>query len=338
MTNSFTRISVIIPSIGREKYLRSTLQDLIRQDLPKTDWECIIVTQSELQLDFFRQCIELEGVNLRVFYSKEPNANLARNIGIFQATSPVILLLDDDVVISNPSFLHNHLVNLYANPTHAGVVGQFITPPSVPITSKLPPKAKHSRLGWLWFSPTLDRPYSTRVGVSGNLSFYREKALAIGGFDANFIKGAIKEEAEFGLRYTDRWGPFLYSPDCGLIHIGASTGGARNEQRPVPDHHLFGQWYFLLSGIKNKKIWLLELPSYSYNALATFFPRRVRANPKIFMLTIIGCVAAFFRACSQLFRGPRTMDTLDHNFDYHLILQAGMVNSTDTGNSKKIGK
>ena len=66
-----------------------------------------------------------------------------------------------------------------------------------------------------------------RNGASNHLSVRRREALAIGGMDAQFEKGAHREESDFCLRYTDRYGPLLFDPEATLVHLGDQSGGCR---------------------------------------------------------------------------------------------------------------
>lgn len=288
------KLSIIIPTLGREKYLLDTVTDLTKQSLEKSEWECLIVYQDELNKKLFDQFI-YNGFNIRSFFCNEKNANLARNIGIKNASNEIILLLDDDIRIEMRDFLANHLLN-YNGKKYSGVCGQILTPPNQVPYDDLHPKANDKRFGWFYFKPQYTKDFFSRTGGSGNLSFYKDKAMEIGGFDSNFPGGAFREEGDFCFRYTDNFGLFKYDPNCSIIHIGAPSGGARHI-KDLELNHTFGEWYFLLTGIKHKTIFKSEIPFYLFSIIKNrVLNKKVRRNPFLFFKYLVINLKAFYKA------------------------------------------
>jgi hypothetical protein len=86
--------------------------------------------------------------------------------------------------------------------------------------------------------------------MGGNFSVDREIALALGGFDENFVGAAFRFEAEFAHRYCERYGEVLFAPAAGIRHLKASSGGTRAHGchlRTVKPAHSVGEYYYLLS-------------------------------------------------------------------------------------------
>ncbi|NPA67867.1 MAG: glycosyltransferase family 2 protein [Chlorobi bacterium] len=250
MQNKY-KISVVIPTLGREKNLISTLKDLAKQNLNSDFWECLIITQTKFS-DRFLSEITTSGIkNLRIFFLEEPNASLARNIGLKEAKFDIVLFLDDDIIIENNQFLNNHLSNYDKNPNLCGVFGQVLSVER----KKRNERHKLSRnldYGWLYFPPNFNKPCKTRNGASCNLSVIQKYAVSVGGMDANYVKGAHREETDFCLRLTKKYGLMNFDPEASLIHIGEPTGGVRSwgyNAGVHPMHHITGEWYFILNGL-----------------------------------------------------------------------------------------
>jgi glycosyltransferase involved in cell wall biosynthesis len=267
------RLSVVIPSLAREDRLRTTLGELARQRYP--EWECIVVLQSMPDAgarDALRRTL---GERLRLFFLDQPNASLARNIGLIEARGDIVLFLDDDVLVPEPAFLARHARH-YADPELCAVFGQ-VRGPDGAVRSTCHPWSLQPRYGWLYFPPNYTEPRRLRNGTSVNLSARRQWAIAIGGMDAQFEKGAHREESDFCLRLTDRHGPLLFDPEAWLVHLGDSNGGCRSwgaNRGLMPLHHVTGEWYFIAKSWREHRLGVLEL-AHHLLALA----RRQMFNP-----------------------------------------------------------
>ncbi len=245
------KLSVIIPTLGRKEELFNTLNDLSIQNLPKEQWEVIVVIQNEPNIEEFRLRSEEWGINLSLYFSSAPNASLARNIGLLESKGDVVLFLDDDLVIKNPDFLQVHLSGS-SNPQVSGVFGQVLDP-GVPSRDSRHRLSYKKHIGWMFFPPNYSKVSYIENGGAGNLSVRRNEAIEIGGMDINYEKGAHREESDFCLRLTRKNGLLLFDPRASIIHLGAANGGCRQwgkNEGLHPDHHVFGEWYFILKGLK----------------------------------------------------------------------------------------
>jgi GT2 family glycosyltransferase len=85
--------------------------------------------------------------------------------------------------------------------------------------------------------------------MAGNLSVKRDRALAIGGFDENFVGAAYRFETDFAMRIAAAGGKIWFEPGASLRHLQLSTGGLRSygdhRSAPVPAHSA-GDYYFAL--------------------------------------------------------------------------------------------
>lgn len=256
-------LSVVIPTIGRLEVLLSTLEDLSKQDLER--WECLIIAQHEIDSQPVIDLANRTGSKIRLFYCSEPNASLARNIGLLEAKGDVVLFLDDDLEISSSSFLKAHLKN-YDDPLVKGVAGQILGAKREIRTSR------HSwsyrpHVGWLYFPLNYNERCKVTSGASCNLSIRRKEALAVGGMDAQFERGAHREESDFCLRFVKKYGSLIFDPEASVIHLQASAGGCRTwgENKGVhPLHHVVGEWYFIIKNFFNGNIAVRELPDHLF--------------------------------------------------------------------------
>lgn len=316
-------ISVVIPTTGRGRVLLETVRGLQRQI--DVNVEMIIVAQSADGLEELRKCVRDHGIATKCFYQSEPNASLARNVGLVQAQHEVVLFVDDDMQFPTTDYLRSHLAP-YTDPQLSGVVGQVLSPNSRPRTRPLHRFALRNRVGWLYFPFDFDRNTRVRNGISCNLSVRRKFAIDVGGMDAAFIKGAHREESDFCLRLTDRYGPLLFSIAASAVHLRVPEGGSRTwDERAATlantyaPHHLMGEWYFILRGLELGTIQLRELPDH----LLAAFRRQVWSRPnghrfRGLLDALQQSFSAYKEARQQVRQPARTIETLSSE-DYELL-------------------
>lgn len=298
------QLSVVIPTIGREDALASTLACLLKQRLQQ--WECLIINQGP-PLTMGLPTHHGRTSRVRVIHCTEPNASLARNVGLLNSRAEVVLFLDDDLVIESIGFLDAHLGH-YADSLSSGVFGQVLNPDrKVRLQrhrfSHLP------RVGWLYFPPNFAYQCRVEAGGAGNLSVRRNWAVEVGGMDAQFEKGAHREESDFCLRYTAKYGPLVFEPAASVIHLGASSGGCRTwgSNRGVhPVHHVIGEWYFVLKGLRSGLILWRDLPHH----LGRLWARQIwnednRWRPGALCSAVARSIQGFSGAKKKLRQGPK---------------------------------
>ena len=315
-------LSVIIPTLGRNQCLLDTVRYLSVQDYP--DWECLVVCQGDNCTRLAEQLTEILPGQLRLFHLAEPNASLARNIGLLEARGEVALFLDDDVLIESTDFLSKHGRN-YLFRDCSGVVGQVLSP------ERLHRTTRHwmsylRRNGWLYFPRNFTKRVPIRNGVSCNLSVRRQQALNIGGMDAQFEKGAHREESDFCLRYTDRFGLMVFDPEITLVHLGERRGGCRAwgvSAGVHPRHHVAGEWYFISRGLQCGTIKLLDVPHH----IGALIRRQILNRPNLHSLGQIfvalrRTLEGLRDARTKLSSGPRYANSVGRD-DYREISVAG---------------
>ncbi len=94
-------ISIVIPTINRYDDLNNTLNDLKKQSFQ--NYEILIIDQTNKEQ---AQAIKFD--KTKYFWKSFKSASKARNVALIEAKSPIILYLDDDVIIHNKDFIKNH--------------------------------------------------------------------------------------------------------------------------------------------------------------------------------------------------------------------------------------
>lgn len=299
------RMSLVIPSLGREEALRNTVLDLLKQTM--VDWECLVVFQGSISPTCMRALEERSEGRVHFVECNEPNASLARNIGLRKARSDTVLFLDDDIRIENRSFLENHFVH-HQNDSYSGVFGQVLNPDRL-VRTRRHPISRLKRTGWLYFPPNFGERCLLPAGGAGNLSVRRNWAVEVGGMDAQFEKGAHREESDFCLRYTAKYGPLVFEPAASVVHLGVSAGGCRawGDNRGIhPLHHVTGEWYFLLKGLRNGIIFRRDLPHH----LGRLWARQIwnadnRWRPRMLYKAMVRSAEGLSVAREKLRQGPK---------------------------------
>jgi glycosyltransferase involved in cell wall biosynthesis len=293
-------ISVIIPTINRYHDLKNTIKDLQRQTI--TIFEIIIVDQTAQE-----KFEDLSKLDYRVLHLYRPgfkSASKARNLGIKEAKYDVLLFLDDDVIIEKKDFLKEHL-KPYVDSDVPGVVGCILE-------KRVNQQVRMDRhkwsypkeTGWLFFPQNYGKDDRVGAGRSCNLSVRRSIALAVGGMDENYNKGAHREEADFCARVRKQFGLFYFAAAAGLIHIGNATGGIRSWTKKArvlkAQHHYDGAMYFLFKNVKLRHY----IPHLISIGVFFFYDKALIKRPHLLFISLWRMVMGSVNAVKLLAKGP----------------------------------
>lgn len=97
------KISVIICTYNREKYLPTALKSLIKQTIEPKDYEIIIVNNNstdnteEISIRFIEDNPQL---NIKYVVEKQKGLSVARNRGILESSGEIIVFIDDDAEVT----------------------------------------------------------------------------------------------------------------------------------------------------------------------------------------------------------------------------------------------
>lgn len=204
-------IDVIIPTIGRKKYLYDVLKDLSEQThLPKN---VIIVEQnptqgSQSELDFINN--ETWPFVIKHFFIHQAGACNARNLALAQVTSDWIFFADDDIrfendLISSTLQIANHLNKEVFN------------------LSCLQPNEKKTLLKITQW-PTF----------GSGCSLVKKKVVEGLKYSLSYEFG-FGEDGDFGMQIRNRGYDVIYLPEPAIVHLKAPMGGFRT--KPKLDWH-----------------------------------------------------------------------------------------------------
>lgn len=121
-------ISAVVCTHNRREPLLESLLSLLAQDLPKSDYEILVVDNASTDgtSELVRQRFGNAG-NLRIVFEPRLGVAIARNTGARQARSNIVAYLDDDA-LAPPDYLRR-FVELYAElEPSPGVIGGEMAP------------------------------------------------------------------------------------------------------------------------------------------------------------------------------------------------------------------
>lgn len=195
------KVSVIIPTLNRYKYLKDVFKDLEKQDY--RNFEVLVADQSDLfEAEFYTGW----KLDLSVWNQKEKALWLARNTAIQKASGAYILLYDDDSLVDE-NWITNHLkcIEFFNCEISSGA--------SISVVGgKVPDHYSYFR-----WSDQID---------TGNVMLKREVFEQIGLFDRQFEKQR-QGDGEFGLRAYLYGFKNISNPLAKRIHLKVSEGGLR---------------------------------------------------------------------------------------------------------------
>ena len=225
------KVSVVIPTLSRYKYLKDVLSDLENQDY--MNFEVIVCDQSE---NFDNSFYSGWNLDLKLIRQEEKALWLARNTSIRNAAGEYILLFDDDSRVRH-DWITQHLkcLDYFKTDISSGV--------SLSVVGGKVPE-NYSFFRW---SDQID---------TGNVMFRKEIMGLAGMFDRQF-EGQRQGDGEFGLRCYLLGLRNVSNPLAERIHLKVSEGGLRQmgswdglrpksllAPRPVPSVLYLARKYF----------------------------------------------------------------------------------------------
>lgn len=240
------KLSIIIPTYRREKILLNTIQALL--ELTQSGHELLVIDQTLDHAEEVQSTLNTynDQKKIRLICLPMPSIPVAMNRGLKEAKGEIVLFLDDDI-IPDANLLTTHIA---AQENVDLVAGQVLQPEEISVPLK--PNENFR------FNSTESRQISEFMG--GNFSIKRNVAIALGGFDENFMGAAYRYEAEFAHRYCQKYGLISYEPKALIHHLRSERGGTRSyghHLRTAQPAHTFGAYYYLLKA--KPKGWLGQL-------------------------------------------------------------------------------
>jgi glycosyltransferase involved in cell wall biosynthesis len=219
------RLSIVTPTYNRQERLGRVLGALDVQTIPRETFEVVVVDDgsSDGTSDWLER--QHYGFSLKVLRQANSGPAKARNAGVLAAGGEMVLFLDDDVV-PEPELVGEHLRS-HEESNDLVVMGPLASLP-------------HYRQPWVaWEQAKVEKQYtamasgdyapSFRQFWTGNASISRERLIAAGLFNAEFLRG---EDVELGYRLHERGMKFRFNPLArGLHHAERSLDSWENAHR-----------------------------------------------------------------------------------------------------------
>lgn len=210
-TPLFNSLSVIVPTYNREKVLAKALEGYLTQSSPHLIHELLLVDDGSTDdtESMVREFSSRSPFPIR--YLRQPNQGpaAARNLGIREARSNLVLFTDSDIVPKS-DLVEQHLAWHQKNPQITAAVLGYVT---WPMEIKATPFMRWYGEGKLFAFNQLRNKQEARFHsfYTCNLSLKTEFLRTCGPFNEEF-KSAAFEDIELGYRLSKQGMQLLYNP------------------------------------------------------------------------------------------------------------------------------
>jgi GT2 family glycosyltransferase len=241
-------VSVVIPTYRREQLLLDTIDHLLHLRAPPR--EIVVADQTERHESTTQQALRTlaDAGHIRWLRLAKPSIPAAMNQGLLAAGNDIVLFLDDDIV-PEPDLVRAHIAA--HRESEAGLIAGRVI-------QSWQEETDFSSIQEQDFHFAALRPAWIDEFMGGNFSVRRDKAIALGGFDENFVRVAYRFEAEFAYRWCRSGERIYFAPQACIHHLKAASGGTRtfgeHLQTAKPDHAV-GEYYFLLRAPGTRQRW-----------------------------------------------------------------------------------
>lgn len=292
-------VTIVVPTYRRSAILIDALRRLFALEVQPREIVIVDQTQAhpaevEAQLASWAAAGTIRRVALAT-----PSIPKALNRGLVEARTPLVLFLDDDVV-PVPRIVAEHAA-AYESEDVWAVVGQCLEPGQHP--EHVRPRGS-GPLADLEFRFTHDTRRRIANVMAGDLSVRRERAIAIGGFDENYVMVAYRFESDFALRLVAAGGEIVFEPRARVDHLRIPTGGTRTygdyRTSPSPAHSV-GDYYF---GLRHARpFWRYALHRLRTNVITRYHAKHPWTIPQ----KLVGELRGYLLARRLHARGAATL-------------------------------
>lgn len=238
------RVSVLIPTLERQSFLRTLLSQLRQQTVRPL--EIIVVDQTPLERRDTTLAEKFSDLPLKIIYLDQPGQCSSRNVGLHIASGDYILFLDDDDEIS-PTLIEDHLRNLdrFRADVSSGVAEEVGAGP-------LPEAFTYTRV--------------SDVFPTNNTLICKNRLQRSGLFDLAYDRGQ-RADGDLGMRIYLSGALMVLNHEISVLHHHASSGGLRAHKARV-----------ITYASSRNTLMQRHLPSATeiYLAMRYFTPRQLR--------------------------------------------------------------
>ncbi|MFH1202026.1 MAG: glycosyltransferase [Candidatus Omnitrophota bacterium] len=242
-TETGSKISVVIPSYNGLEYLKECLSSIYKTKEFKADFGNEILVVDDASCDETASYLRIYFPRVRII-SNEKNLGFGKscNIGIGQAKNEIIILLNNDIIVTEDSLGHliNHLKNkntfavsprLYAWDRKTFINGNFFGDFNYGYIHIWNEKDVSA-------TPYIQSPSSTMFAVGCAACFLKEEFLALGGFD-NIFEPYSWEDIDISYRAQKMGFSVIYEPKSLMFHKMHGTIGSFSRSIEVKNELLF---------------------------------------------------------------------------------------------------
>ena len=219
------RLSIVIATYNRAENLIRTLESLLRQSLPASEWEAVVVNNnsSDDTEERFREFAAAHSAfNLRIVQETKQGLSHARNAGITASRGEYIAIIDDDEEV-NESFGRAYIDFFDRHPDVAACGGKI-----TPLYEYEVPK---------WLSSYAERPIAGTLNLGektvpftgekypggGNMGVRRSVLEKYGAFNPELGRTGKQllagEEKDLFRRLATAGEKIYYLPEAEILHI-----------------------------------------------------------------------------------------------------------------------
>ncbi len=219
------KISVIICSYNREKYIKAALESLVQQDYAAGDYEVLVVDNNS-QDNTEAVCRDFiaghPGYAIQYITEKSQGASFARNTGARLAKGELLCFMDDDAV-AEKDFLKNIARFHQEHPEIQGFGGRII-PKYIPGEPRWMSHFVSSLVGNFHYAPALTEFGPNKYPLESNMIVSKAVFDEVGGFNTDIpgVKGKLRiggEGKDLYFRIRAKGHPIYYVPDIVVQHV-----------------------------------------------------------------------------------------------------------------------
>lgn len=212
-------ISVIIPTYNRKNIIKKCLDALFRQTCANFNFEIIVIDDGSTDgtENAVKEIILNAPVTLRYLKQENKGPAAARNVGIKNAHSEIVLFIGDDIIVTE-TFIEEHITwqtRKYPEENIA-VLGHITWYPDLKITPFMEYIGKEGvQFGFKLIKDIENVPYN--FFYTSNISLKRGYLLNNGFFDEEFLHAAW-EDIELAYRLTKNGLTIVYNKKAIVYH------------------------------------------------------------------------------------------------------------------------
>ncbi|MDB5183182.1 MAG: glycosyl transferase, family 2 [Candidatus Saccharibacteria bacterium] len=281
-------ICIAIPTYNREEVLIDTIHGVLMQTYKNL--ELLVVDQTLEHKYETKDALEkIKDPRFRYIKAGPPSLPAARNFSLRASKAPIVLFLDDDVVLQ-PDMVAWHLKTFEDFPDVSAVGGRVLQK-DFPIKKDV---LKFDDFAVSHGVFTATKASYTNAFPGGNHSIIVKDALKAGGYDTRFYGNAFREESDMSLRLINSGKKIYYEPRAELLHLAAHYGGVESRVKGhIYDNRLFyrNELFFTIRNVK--KSHTIRALHRKYSEYCKVPGKKIRLRRSVYFFE--GLIAAVWR-------------------------------------------